>query len=600
MPSHRIYLALFFFLLAVLPALVLAECGDGICEPGGVENSCICPDDCETCEGNVPDKTCWVYSCTVVSDVNACRQVSLDNCCGNDSCDSEENYGICPADCLPTSIEIEILSPAAGEYFMRGEGALIKARVTAEGRSAPSTDLIAKGGFGTLMLYNDGMHEDALGGDPIFANLFYVDTNFPAGKYPFTLSGTFMGVDGNTAGVLEINPYFSAGLETENTYNQGDEIPVSGTLMKRNRPVKMEFDVQILYRDETIFSGKGSSDTNGKFGTIYHSSLLDPPGEWLLRLSGSDDYNNLLEAEHSFEVSRAKSLSYLGFELVNTLSTSYRRESAMEFVLNLYDSKGAPAIGAEVYLATPLNEKIPLQEFTEGQYSGTYTIPYNFPTGNAKFEIRASKTEAGITQEGVKHIFTKIESTSINIEIQEPSELHYRIGDFMPVKLKISYPSGGLVSAARGTVKLAGSDILLEQTSLGIVQASYPVTEADTGVRTVFLRVEDDFGNTGLGETRVEISGTSVLYNIINSAPFVIGAVAIILGILAVIGLIAGMALLSRRMKNRKQELLELERKLQKEYFEQHAISREEYDEMLDKYETELKRIERKLQEGKK
>ncbi|MFH1225591.1 MAG: hypothetical protein V1676_07365 [Candidatus Diapherotrites archaeon] len=594
----KIAALLLFF--SLLPACALALCGDSICEPGGSENSCTCPNDCGLCEGKVLGEKCKVYGCAVVNDLNACRQVLLSNCCGNGSCEAEENYGSCPGDCLPSNITVEIFSPAAGDIFFRGEAALIKARATAEGRSVPSADMSALGFFGSMKLYNDGLHDDNMGGDMFYANSYLVPADAQEGLYDFNVLGRFMGVDGNAHGVLNIRPYFSVHMPLKQAYMQGDEMVFSGTVLKRGMPVEIKMRLTLKNRGETIFEEAVSSDSKGAFGTSYHTSLLDAPGKWSLRLYGSDDLNNLVDVSREIDIERAKTASYLNIAQVNRLDASYVRETEMQVVVDISDSNSSPVSGASVTLLTPLDETVQFQEFREGQYSCSYRIPYNMPLGNAKFEINASKTDSGVSYGGAKRIFATVTAAPIAIEIVEPQGLHYRIGDTLPVELRLAYPSGGLVGAARGTMLLGKGEAALVQASQGVLKADYAVTDEEAGIRKIFFKVEDDFGNSGLAEATVEVSGATVLYTLQKNLPLVAGGVVLLLALLAIVAFIGGMALLTRKMKGRKAELLELERRLQKEYFETHKISKEEYESLLAKYEDEMHSLERKLKEGDK
>lgn len=601
MQTVRKLAALFLLLaLTLLPACAHALCGDNICEPGGAENSCTCPADCGLCGGEVTGEQCKVYGCAVVNDLNACRQVTLDNCCGNSECEAEENFGSCPGDCLPSSITLELLRPAQGEYFYRGDRVLLKVKATAEGRSAPSADINAIGFFGKIGFFNDGIHDDNVAGDPFYANTYVVPADAPQGEHDLNIFGKFMGVDGNVLGKLAITPYFSVSLPLSDRYLQGDTIEFAGTVMKRDVPVAIDMRLTLDGKAGTIFEESISSDSKGAFKTSYHTSLLDSPGMWRVRLYGSEDLNNLVDFNKEIEVERAKTASYLNIGQVNKIEPSYGRETDMQIVVNISDSNSEPVSGASVKLITPLDETADFQEFRAGQYSCTYRVPYNMPLGPAKFEITASKTDSGVSYEGAKRIMARVSAAKIGIAIREPQGLHYRIGDAMPVELRLTYPSGRLVDAARGTMLLGKGERALVQSSKGVLNGEYPVTDEDAGVRKIFFKAEDDFGNSGLAEATVEISGATVLHTIQKNLPLIAGGVIILLALIAIMAFIAGMALLTRKMKGRKAELLELERRLQKEYFESHKISKEEYAELLAKYEEELHSLERKLKEDGK
>jgi len=591
----------FAFVFLVFPLCAFAEeCGDGSCAEGGVENSCTCPLDCGECSGPVPREVCKEYAC---STNNICRPVTVENCCGNRICEGEETYAECPADCIPTSVDIEVLSPLEGETFFRGEDALIQLKITADGRNAISADVSVEGFFGNMKLYNDGRHDDNSGGDAVFANSVYLDENTEEGVFRISAFATFLGVDSNeTIFDFVVDPGLDVEFETAGRHTIGGIIDICGTVMRKETPVAMPLLLKINSGDTVLFETEIESDSSGRFSHPYHTSMLEPVGNWTVFLSGRDEFSNYADSNKQLVVERAKTAEFLAIEFVNEFSDSYERESQMQLIVNVKNADGNAVTGADTSLLTPLNETIPLHELREGQYSGVYDIPYNTPTGKKKFEVRASKSDKGIVYDGFTSKYITISKTTINIEVLEPKEIHYKIGDVMPIKLKVTYPSGRLVGAATGKALIGGKELPVPQTSTGILQAVWLLEEQDAGIVKLFIEVSDEFGNSGLNETRLEISGTSFLYNLQKNSPLILLAAGVIFLVLLVAGFMAGAFLLMRKMGARKEELQNLREGLQKEYFEKGSMGREEYHELLSRYEHEMDGIDRRMEKkgGKK
>ncbi|MDP6671145.1 MAG: hypothetical protein QGI60_05010, partial [archaeon] len=75
---HKKLLFLLFFLVAIASFTYATECGNSTCESG--ENACICPADCGTCGGSVPNTKCREYQCVEGLLTQICQAVTLDNC----------------------------------------------------------------------------------------------------------------------------------------------------------------------------------------------------------------------------------------------------------------------------------------------------------------------------------------------------------------------------------------------------------------------------------------------------------------------------------------------------------------------------------------
>lgn len=574
-----------------------AACGNGVCDSDAGENFCTCPADCGACAGTIPDMACREYGCVD----GKCRPVIIRNCCGNAICEGKETYAECPADCLPKSVDIEILKPLQGESFFRGENALIKVKITAEGRNATSADAAASGFFGAIKLRNDGMHEDDAGGDAVFANSVLIDKNAAEGTFPVAVSASFLGVDSNGAVIdFAVDPRLNVDFSLNERYSLGDIIGISGTITRRETPLGIPLALSLKSGNAVIFEAELESDSNGRFSLPYHTSMLDPVGNWAVFLSGNDELGNYADANRVIVVERAKTTAFLRVEFVGEFRDSYERESQLQLIVNVKDEKGGPVSGADTRLLTPLQETIPLHEFKEGQYTGVYDIPYNTPLGKKRFEVHSSKSDGGVSYDGFTGRYITITETTIRTEIMEPREVHYRVGDAMPVKVKAYYPSGKLATAATGRALLGTREIAIPQASVGILETSVALEEGDAGIANLFIEVSDGFGNRGLSETQLEISGVSFTYNLQKNAVLIAAAAGIILLVLAILGVIAGAIVLSRRLDLRKKELQNLEHKLQTDYFEKGSITREEYRSLLDKYEHELGSIDRRLKRGKK
>ena len=91
----------------------------------------------EGCAGEVWGENCRVWAV----EKGRCVKKVLDDCCGNDVCEesSEESFGVCPADCLPESLEFEIIKPNLNQGFLLGDSVLVNVGYASESSVKCST-----------------------------------------------------------------------------------------------------------------------------------------------------------------------------------------------------------------------------------------------------------------------------------------------------------------------------------------------------------------------------------------------------------------------------------------------------------------------------
>lgn len=585
--------ALAVIVLMLLNPVFSAACGDGKCE--SAENSCNCPTDCGKCEGEVPHRLCREYGC--VGEI--CKIIVIPDCCGNDICEESagyyEDYGNCPADCTPKEVTIEFLSPLEGEYYMRGDVVHFKARIAADGRSIASPDVNLDGFFGLLELYNDGKHGDEKPYDSIFGNYLVIESNVNEGSHPIFARTAFRGVDGNTTIELEINAKFDIEVETGGEYALGDIIPIAGQIMRRGSPLQIEIDANLFFGNVLLFEDRVESDEDGRFSTFYHTSLIDSPGEWTLSISAVDANNNYIFYEKKIDVGMPSQTPPLNLELVEPIEESYSKGSSILFIVRVINDKGEIVEGATVEVEGPNGKIIALEELVRGKYSGLFNIDYTFPSETIEFTIRASKTEGSETRRASMHIETSVENLELVLEVLSPNKLSYAVGEQMEIRLRISYPNGDAVSNAKAEAMIGTNEINLIETEIGVYTGSYVVEEGYKEQIKVFFSADDGTGNTGIGTRDVEISGKVFWYDLMKNL-FVLGVGFIILAIGAVISLIF---ILKRNklvmLEKKKYEIEAMQKNLQRRYFDEDAINKEEFKELTDKYERQLKEINNEI-----
>jgi len=564
-------------------------CGDNVC--GATENQCTCAIDCGKCEGFVPGEACKRFICTVE---NTCIKQIIYGCCGNELCEAGENFGNCPADCEPTELTIEVIEPKEAEKFYRGEEIKVKAKLTSHGRSAADSDVNIFGFFGKDVLFNDGLHNDEKFYDEFFGNSFFIPKDLNEGPQELLIKGKFRNIDSNALVKFELYPFLSMDVQLEDQFVLGDLITVKGKISKRDKIVSMPLTIKFLHNDTVIFSDSSTSNENG-FSFSYHSSLIDPIGEWLIVINGSDDYNNIAFFSKKINVVESKPENAFTISLIEPLKQKYSRTEKIDLLLNIVDSLNNAASDLNVFLLLPTKEQLQLTETNPGQYFVSFNLSEGFPLGEQALTIKASRIQNNILTEGMLTVNFSVEPVTINVNVVEPANKKYSIGERMPLKVFLEYPSGAAVNNANVKALINDKIIDLKQIDKGTYSAYYDLKERDYGNLKLKFVVEDQFNNNGESSQIIEVSGKTFLFMLYENLLFIIAFFVIALLSSFFLRKKIKSKLLLSDLKNKKIELLSLEKELQEKYFNQNLISKEEYEKRFNDLEKELKKVNEKL-----
>ena len=150
--------------------------------------------------------------------------------------------------------------------------------------------------------------------------------------------------------------------------------------------------------------------------------------------------------------------------------------------------------------------------------------------------------------------------------------------------------------------RIGNHDVNLALYEIGTYRTVFVPETGSTGKLMIYFSADDGFGDTALAEREVEIAGNSILH-IITRNIIVIGTVIVLLVIAAaLIALIILRGSKTSKLEKRLAELDALEKRAQEMYFHTSDISKDEYNQMMEKYGKETKEVQMKLYEerGKK
>jgi hypothetical protein len=529
------------------------------------------------------------------------------HCCGNELCELGEDYGNCPADCLPTEIKIKVLEPDFDDYFVRGEEVLFKVQATSHGRKAILSDInITTDFMGPLRLYNDGKHDDDGVFDDIFAATFTVPVDLKPGDYNFVLDVNFKGVVDQIDYNFVLNPIIEVKLVLNDLYALGDDIKINfETYYKKKLAKNLALDVNVVGPSDNLLFEKSVTSSSGIYSPNYRTSLLEPSGKWTFTVSGTDDFNNTAFASRQVDVLKPGKHSFLVFEMLSPSDITFVRGKTVPMKIVLRDTFGSTIQGAFIQLFTPAGELILLDENTDanavpGIYFKDFNLGFNEPAGGQKFKLEASKTQDLIELVGEKFVDLEIEPAPLDVEVLKPESFFFQAGDTLLVEIFVTYLEGVRVSGADVNLLLNSSPIEFKEVEPGVYQGTTVLTSDDVGRFTLDLNAADIYGNLGTADFEFEVSGMSLIRQLQVMSPVII-LLLIALGIASFFAwqfYYRKASLASLRKEKKK--VMALEKDLQKKYFEQNLLSRKEFNRTMEEYEDKLDKINNRMKELRK
>ncbi|HIH17130.1 MAG TPA: hypothetical protein HA252_07035 [Candidatus Diapherotrites archaeon] len=552
------------------------------------------------CEGPVAGEYCMVYEVKE----NKCEKVVVPNCCRNDLCEVSEgyaeSYGTCPADCPPTTLEFEVLNPAEGETYYLGEKGLLKITVSSSGFPVVGAELEVTGLPGPqFYLYNDGAHEDGSNFDNVYANRFPVEASMPPGKYPAQFVARFRKLEITRDFEFVVEPKISADVKVKDRYQLGDTIDLSGLALKKSEPAPIQVEAKVFYGSETKYSETVSADSSGAFSASYHLSTIDPVGKWRVQLQGKDSAGNELSYSKDVLVEAPRTKTELKLSPSIPNNTVLKRGEKKPVSVTVVDEEGNKVSGASVKVKVPDGRVLDLEDQGSGVYAVDLEIGYEFPAGSQQLEFSAAGALEGLPAEGMTRLLVVIESGKIVVEVLEPVNVHFRIGDALVAKLRLTYPDGSKVEEAEVKLVVSGAEAPLTALETGIFGGTYYLQEKDQGNRPVKFVVRDQHGNAVEKEVSIEVTGESLAFVLQKNWLMVLVVLVLVVG-----GGGYGFFQFSskkskEKMGMRRQQLKAMIEEINNKYYDEGTLPKSEFTRLTEKYGEELDKLEQQLEAAK-
>ncbi|GEM_PF-3998911 len=524
------------------------------------------------------------------------------NCCGNNVCEAPigEDFGTCQIDCqTPKEVTVSIRSPVPGSIFARGESVVVQATVRADSvLLATPGQIFVVGKFGSLDLFDDGAHDDEAAGDKIYGNRFEVTEEYLQQAYTLAVTATVSQTTNTSAVPFEVQPFLAINFSTDKeAYALGEEMVVSGIVSRRQTGVAMDLNIELVAEDAVLYSKVVQSSSDGRFEFSYQSTTLDPAGEWLVKLSARDESGNSGFYQKKIVTALSSPFSSLTIRYLSQSNDTVKTGEFLIVEAEVLDAGNNRVSGAEVLLVPPgSRDAVMVPETPAHTYSVLYKVPFDLELGQQQFELRAKKNLDASVETASLLFVLRIARSPLLLVLFEPVQSQFEVGDLLPIAVRVAYSDnrpleGGFVSA-----RVNGEEVALSPVDRGLFAGDYFVREKDLGKVVLELNARDAFGNAGESSLEVFVHG--------YSWSFLIAQNALLAGIAFVVILGGGIWLARRlRLGKAKKSLVSQEavlrgmlQDLQKRYYQDKVISRENYDAERVDLESQLEKVKAQLE----
>ena len=180
--------------------------------------------------------------------------------------------------------------------------------------------------------------------------------------------------------------------------------------------------------------------------------------------------------------------------------------------------------------------------------------------------------------------------------ITEPAKQDYSIGETLPINVLASYSEEKPADNIVLLVRLKDRSITARQVERGVYGSSLELDPGLQGANTMIIFARDPYENYGIAQVPLKVQGYSPWYYI---KLYWIPIIAILLVALSVsayyLQLVRKREKL-RKLLEQKQEIVEKQRRVQSDYFVERSMDRGSFDQLSQKYDEELRKVEREME----
>jgi len=597
------------FTVCTTDCITSAECKDNniltidTCSEFGTCNAIckneVCSIMCSTnsdCNDNIPStidsctfpNTCLAFCQNTPCTGDDCIAEEI-NVCGNGICEFEEE---CPLDCNENK-KIELLEINKGEYFLYGEEVEVKALVT--GYSL-SVKVSMNGFFGEIELVDDSSGVDDMANDRIFSSSFIVRK--PAyGNEPITITAADRITSIHLVKYYVIAPQLELELRTDKeNYYLTDKIFVSAFANKKGVTITKNLFLTLENSSgEKIAEEELSLNQYNLYSFNYQLSSLGEQGEIKVIGKISDEFGNTATKTQTVVFLKVGSIQR-GFRIeILNLNKEISKGEIQQIEVIVKNDKGLAVKNVLVSVQLFNDSIIELTETALGVYSGTFKISETDFSGEHSITILAKKTIGENVLEAKLVEKVEVLELPIELEITGLEKNNFSIGT--PVELRIVGKINGNPVLLKNVEIVLGDKKIFAKKDGGMFVATLVFNETHFPTTQITIKATDVYQNSGVAVIPLSVSGFYLPYYIEKDPPIFFILVMLVLAEVIGISYVVGRKNEQKRLKKRKTEVIKELKNVQKKYFQEGFMSRNDYDTELLKLENELKFISKKIKE---
>ncbi len=544
----------------------------------------------QSCNPTALDQECFAYS---LNSQGACVKAPILGVCCNKICEAPENFASCALDCAPSPMDANRIFSDADATWLRANAYDLVFDLRSFGRRVLGAEIQAFIGSTRIPVYDDGAHNDANQLDARWAGRVTVPADFDQNALTMRLQVRYRWgdtvLDQNILLAIPVTRTLKAELEAPESIRPGSEL--SGRVSVKNGSRAFAQPARLKWNRGTtsVFETDVWMDANGTGTFAFPVSLIDPPGEYQLSISGRDSNGNELEAQKTVSV-LAPTQNEWGVRFIGPAPDRTTRGTPLPLALEWFSQEGLIE-GSAIELVDPAGTRVSFERSTPRRFTVVYVVPMNLPLGEQemRLEARGFLDNTPVTRTLVFSV--RVEPARIFAEWLEPQKVVFTQGDVLNLRLSLAYANGTAPEGLRGLAIIDNRQQELQSPAPGILQGTYALSKVEPGARTIGVQAVDGYGNELIAKKSIQVTPADPLLFWLAQNGLLAGAV-----LLAIIVGAAAFVYARHRAHGQKrlEEITQLEERLQQSYFEKNEIGKAEYDAQMDMLEKERKRLKTK------
>jgi hypothetical protein len=503
---------------------------------------------------------------------------------------------------VSAELEIDVLDYNADVPLKRGDAVFLTATIQRDNRPVESGVLFVEIFNDSKLLVDNGESGDLNAGDKTYSRIITIPSTAPEGKHDLVFTLKSKGEEAQLTKKLLVQPTLIVEIATNETeYVLGDPIVITGNVPNQTGILRKEGLVKIVQGQNTLFSQDVLSDPDTGFSSVYQTQKSDPQGVWTARFSLIDEFNNSGIGTTSFSIIDADIGTQLTIRVIEPKTELFSRGEIAPFMVKVDSPTDQPVSDALVTVAILDKRAIVLEEIDPGIYSASIQIPIDTELGVQPFTISVVKDVNGINFFGESVKSLGVQRIPVRVEIVSPATFLFRSGDVLNLVFTAEYANKQKIQAPDISVVLGSQPLSISEQDDGVFSAAHVIPFDLSGDENLSISVADRFGNTTFIQKTVLVEQENLVIYILKTDFLIFVVVGLVIaGIVISLLLFVMRSQTTKKLHARKRELMNAVAEIQRLYYRDGRMGKEEYRKLFQEYSVELDRVDTQLEKNKK